>query len=105
MRSFSAQIEFASIDEPLIHIDQCELEARQSRRIQSAQKSSSSKLRSNYPAEAQISLTTNKNIANVATQKVVKRIKTKLLARSMGNAAAFPIDLASNLVLMRFTTF
>ena len=80
---------------------QCELEARQSRRIQSAQKSSSSKLRSNYPAEAQISLTTNKNIANVATQKVVKRIKTKLLARSMGNAVV--THFAASIIVTNFS--
>ena len=65
---------------------QCELEALQSGQIQSAQKSYSSRLRNNFPSKARVSLTANKNVSNVAPSRVIKRIKTKLLARSMGNA-------------------
>lgn len=65
---------------------QCELNALQSGQIQSAQKSFSSKLRNNYPSKGLASSTTNKNVSNVAPPTVIKRKKTKLLARSMGNA-------------------
>ena len=65
---------------------QCELEAQQSRRIQVAQQSASSKSRNNYPPKAQVSLNAKKNASNTSSSTVIKRIKTKLLARSMGNA-------------------
>jgi serine/threonine protein kinase len=79
---------------------QCELEARQSRQIQSTLRTSSSKLRSNYSSKARVNLTTNKKISNVAAPAVIKRIKTKLLARSMGNAVV--THFAASIVVTSF---